>query len=141
MVQNMKKQKRITLKKEYICEIRNLLPILRREEKAYLQGIEKAIDDFISEEEEPSLCTLEDYYSIFGKPRDVIQEYYSCIEGELIYSCVKRRRLIQKGVLAIGTLLCLGIVFSYVLLLREHQSVMRQETVYITQQFTWEENP
>lgn len=137
----MRDQETKALIRSYLQEIQNLLPILRREEKAYLRGMEQTIEDYISGDESPILDTLEDFHSAFGKPRDVVQAYCSGIEGDSFYSCIKVRRLAQKVFLALGVLFILFSVTGFILLFQEHHMIMRQETIYADTQVTLEENP
>lgn len=129
----MNPQKNEALKKTYLNEVRSLFPILRKEEKVFLQKMEANVDDFLENEEAPSdLGSMEGFYKTFGEPKDVVYQYYSALDLEPLFSAVRMRRFLKILLLSLLGLVSAVSIFICILLYQEHLSFMRSEPVFIT---------
>lgn len=129
----MNPQKNEALKKTYLNEVRSLFPILRKEEKVFLQKMEANVDDFLENEEAPSdLGSMEGFYKTFGEPKDVVYQYYSALDLEPLFSAVRMRRFLKILLLTFLGLVSAISIFICILLYQEHLSFMRSEAVFIT---------
>ena len=109
-----------SLQTKYLKEIRSLLPILRREEKEYLRKMAENIEE-TRLIENVDLETLDDYYKVFGEPKDIIHQYYTEMDMNSFYKIISRRRLIRQitGFVCILTL-CLA-VFECIIRYQEYK--------------------
>ena len=66
------------IKEEYINEIKFLFPDIRKEERQYLQGLSKNIDEYLDTGEHfDEMSSKESFYLFFGNPSDIVHQYYS----------------------------------------------------------------
>lgn len=68
---------------QYIHEIRFLFPSYTKQEKAYVNKLKKSVLEYI---EESGCSSKEELYQTFGKPEEVVMNYYSsCDFPEIIH--------------------------------------------------------
>lgn len=129
----MSLRKNESLKKTYLNEVRSLFPILRKEEKVFLQKMESNIDDFLENEATPAdSASMEGFYKAFGEPKEVVYQYYSVMDLEPLFSAVRMRRFLKLLLLSLLGLVSAVSIFICILLYQEHLSFMREEAVFIT---------
>ena len=129
----MKKENEMNcMKREYLNEIKLLFPTMHKNEKRYLQGLSKNIDEYLNNNDDPDkLSTKETFYSFFGSPTDVVHQYFSGMDTESFCSYLKLRKLKRCVLLTLCTLILASTIIIDILLWQEHLSVMRSEIVSV----------
>lgn len=92
--------------KQYLKQIRNLLPLYRKEERLFLSQLKNAVEDFV---EENSGCTFDDIVQRFEEPQTVVYNYLSALDPAELCKKVSLRRYVQRG---IALLLLLTAIFT-----------------------------
>lgn len=112
--------------KTYISNVKVMFPVMGKSEKRYVKTLSLNVDDFLEDATESSLETL---YKEFGRPEEVIKEYYDNTDTEKIIKRIKVSKYKRRffGVLAI-CLLISTVVFNY-MLYSEHQAFMRESEI------------
>lgn len=91
--------------KEYISEIKALFPIKRKEERDYIKKIIADVEDYC---EEANVTTKQELYENYGKPNDVVNNYFSTVDTEYIAKQISTKRLLKTfviGLLVLATVL------------------------------------
>lgn len=89
--------------KQYFKQIKLLLPLRRKKEKQFLKEFQENIADFVDLNPD---CSLDDIYSHFGRPQDVVRDYLSTMDSADLCKqvCVRKR---VKHAAAMILVLCL----------------------------------
>ncbi len=117
--------------KQYIHEVKALFPSKGKKERDYLKKLRITIDEYCEEEH---INNKQAIYEKYGKPIDIVYDYYSALDTEVI---VKKIRLasffkIFISVLVLAALLS-ALAFSY----RQYQLHLidlRQEMVGVEEE-------
>lgn len=103
---------------------------MRKEEWAYLHRMEATLDERLDAGDSSSLTCMEDFYTEFGNPRDVIHFYLSEMDLKSFYSIISIRCFLKRvGVFLCALVLVAAIFFGYAFW-QEHQSSIRSEAVF-----------
>ena len=92
-------------KKQYMKRVRALFPVYGIPERRFLKGLENSLEEYLLEHPAASLSDFEDR---FGAPHDVVREYVSNIDVDILY----RRLEIAKYV----RMVCIGALLAITLL-------------------------
>ena len=84
--------------KQYLKQIRNLLPLYRKEERLFLSQLKNAVEDFV---EENSGCTFDDIAQRFEEPQTVVYNYLSALDPAELCKKVSLRRYVQRGIIVL----------------------------------------
>lgn len=103
---------------------------MRKEERTYLRHMETTIDEFLDASDSATLSCTEDFYKVFGEPREVIQNYYSGMNIESFCSVISTRRFLKRIGIFLCSLMLAATIFWGYLFWQEHQSSMRSEAVF-----------
>lgn len=98
--------------KLYLKQIKLLLPIKRKEEKAFLQQLQSAVEEFV--EDNPN-CTMEDIIERFEDPQTVVHNYISTIDPQKLCKGISIRKYIQRGIIIILLLATLFTAYRMIL--------------------------
>lgn len=112
--------------KEYISEIKALFPIKRKEERDYIKKIIADVEDYC---EEANVTTKQELYENYGKPNDVVNNYFSTVDTEYIAKQIRVTGFIKT---AVAVLLVLATVATSALCLHFYnvkQKMLREEVV------------
>lgn len=117
--------------KLYLKQIKLLLPIKRKEEKAFLQQLQSAVEEFV--DDNPN-CTMEDIIERFEDPQTVVYNYISTIDPQKLCKGISIRKYIQRGIIIILLLATLFtayrmILFYDVYLEAKNTNIVTEETV------------
>lgn len=126
MAQNLNKEVNL-----YLKQIKLLLPIKRKEEKAFLSQLKSAIEDFV--DDNPS-CTIEDILERFEDPQTVVYNYISTIDPHKLCKTIALKKYIQRGIIIILLLAALFTAFRMALFYDLYQeakntNMVTEETV------------
>lgn len=92
--------------RQYLKQIRNLLPLYRKEERLFLSQLKNVVEDFV--EDHPG-CTFDDIVQRFEEPQTVVYNYLSALDPAELCKKVSLRRYIQRGIIV---LLLLATIFT-----------------------------
>jgi hypothetical protein len=94
--------------KQYLREIRNLLPCDSAQKKRYIAGLNESIQPYIQEHPDTTLDTL---YSIFGTPGSIAEDYLNNADALDISRRVSKKRIIILGlVILVAVVIIIGSV-------------------------------
>ena len=117
-----------SLSQKYVQEVKMLFPILRKEEKDYLKKMKQNLDDYC---ENIPIQSIEDLYNEFGKPQDVVYDYFSITDIASLISSIHIQKIMRRVICFACAVALIGVSFYCILLYQEHTSFMRQEAVFI----------
>ena len=125
---------------QYLKEIKNLLPLLRQQEKEYFHKMKENMYEVLESDESLTLFSKEDCYRIFGYPNDIIHQYYSSMDVASYASAVNLSKLKNRIMIAIGCV-TLAIAFSLLATMwQAHKVFTSQEIFFETSEITEETN-
>ena len=120
------------LEKKYINEISALFPLVSKQEKTYLKKMKEIIDDTLSDEAVPPPEKIEDFYSLFGEPYEIVHQYLSEMDKDTFQNILKLKKIKKTMLFSLFGIMCsLAILFS-ILLIRVHLNVMETLPAYTT---------
>lgn len=79
--------------KEYISEIKALFPIKRKPEKDYIKKIADDVADYC---EEANVTSKQELYDNYGRPNDVVNNYFATVDTEYIVKQISTKRLLKN---------------------------------------------
>ncbi len=124
----MKTQTKNNFSKKYMDDVKTLFPIIRKSEKAYLRQMKQNIADYC---EQSTVSSVDELYEEFGKPQDVVYDYFSMMDITQLLSHIHLRRTIKHFFTAICAIVFAIALFVTAILYQEHLEVMRQEVIFI----------
>ena len=125
---------------QYLKETKSLLPLLRRQEKEYFDKMEENLHEVLESDESMTLSSMEDCYRIFGRPNEIIHQYYSGLDVASYASAVSLSKLRNRIMIAaVSVMLVLGLSLL-VIMWQAHQSFLREEVFFKTTEITEELN-
>lgn len=123
----MKSNNNSVLIKKYMRNVKGLFPIMRKNERLYLKKMKQNVDDYC---EYTSVSSMEELYGEFGKPQDIVYNYYSMIDTESLFSYIRLRRLLKYLLVSMCVILFAFTIYVCALLYIEHTIFIRQEAVF-----------
>ena len=114
--------------KQYISQVKLLLPTIGKSEKNYLTTLTSNLEDFC---EDTSPQTMDDLYKEFGSPVDTVNSYISTLPTETL---IKRSRTSKYIRCLIVALIIMFACITSIFAITYYQSfqVFKQEAVYFT---------
>ncbi len=118
--------------KQYLKEIKNLLPVYGRREKAFVAMIKTSVLEIYSESNTVSYDIL---CNEFGKPKDIVINYFAEADDEEFYKRIRFSSIVKTAVGCIAAIAVAVAVFESILLYDSYQkgaaSVFTQEVIMI----------
>ena len=114
--------------KQYISQVKLLLPTIGKSEKNYLTTLTSNLEDFC---EDTSPQTMDDLYKEFGSPVDTVNSYISTPPTETLIKRIRTSKYIRCLIVALIIMFaCITSIFA----ITYYQSfqVFKQEAVYFT---------
>ncbi len=114
--------------KQYISQVKLLLPTIGKSEKNYLATLTSNLEDFC---EDTSPQTMDDLYKEFGSPVDTVNSYISTLPTETLIKRIRTSKYIRCLIVALIIMFaCITSIFA----ITYYQSfqVFKQEAVYFT---------
>lgn len=114
--------------KQYISQVKLLLPTIGKSEKNYLVTLTSNLEDFC---EDTSPQTMDDLYKAFGSPVDTVNSYISTLPTETLIKRIRTSKYIRCLIVALIIMFaCITSIFA----ITYYQSfqVFKQEAVYFT---------
>ena len=113
--------------KEYIAEIKSFFPIYRKPERVFIKKLTLDIEDFCEESNTSSKNILYDKY---GKPHDIVNNYFSSIDTKYIVKQIRISRYIKLFIAVLLVLATIATSSWCVFTYRDHQITARQEIFF-----------
>ena len=113
--------------KIYIGNVNAMFPIMGKSEKRYVKTLSLNVDDFLEDATESSLETL---YKEFGRPEEVIKEYYENTDTEKIIKRIKISKYKKRFFAVLTVCLLISTVIFCSVLYSEHQAFMKQGIIF-----------
>ena len=114
--------------KQYISQVKLLLPTIGKSERNYLATLTSNLEDFC---EDTSPQTMDDLYKEFGSPVDTVNSYISTLPTETLIKRIRTSKYIRCLIVALIIMFaCITFIFA-ITNYRSFQ-VFKQETVYFT---------
>jgi hypothetical protein len=114
--------------KQYISQVKLLLPTIGKSEKNCLTTLTSNLEDFC---EDTSPQTMDDLYKEFGSPVDTVNSYISTLPTETLIKRIRTSKYIRCLIVALIIMFaCITSIFA----ITYYQSfqVFKQEAVYFT---------
>ena len=114
--------------KQYISQVKLLLPTIGKSEKNCLTTLTSNLEDFC---EDTSPQTMDDLYKEFGSPVDTVNSYISTLPTETLIKRIRTSKYIRCLIVALIIMFaCINSIFA----ITYYQSfqVFKQEAVYFT---------
>lgn len=112
--------------KQYIREVKALFPSKGKKERMYLKKLAEQINEICEEE---NIIDKQALYNRYGKPIDVVYEYYSSLDTEAIVKKIRFASAIKISAVVIVALVALAAVVYSLMVYQEHLKAMREEAV------------
>ena len=114
--------------KQYISQVKLLLPTIGKSEKNYLTTLTSNLEDFC---EDTSPQTMDDLYKEFDSPVDTVNSYISTLPTETLIKRIRTSKYIRC---LIVTLIIMFACIISIFAITYYQSfqVFKQEAVYFT---------
>lgn len=116
--------------KRYLKEIRNLLPVYGRKEKAFVMMIKTSILETYGTE---STVGYDMICSEFGSPKEIVISYFAEVDDDELYKRVRFSKLIKIAAIFIVLIVAATAVFKSILL---YDSYKKSVDAIITQEVT-----
>ena len=114
--------------KQYISQVKLLLPTIGKSEKNYLTTLTSNLEDFC---EDTYTQTIDNLYKEFGSPVDTVNSYISTLPTETLIKRIRTSKYIRCLIVALIIMFaCITSIFA----ITYYQSfqVFKQEAVYFT---------
>ena len=114
--------------KQYISQVKLLLPTIGKSERNYLATLTSNLEDFC---EDTSPQSMDDLYKEFGSPVDTVNSYISTLPTETLIKRIRTSKYIRCLIVALIIMFaCITSIFA----ITYYQSfqVFKQEAVYFT---------
>lgn len=100
-----------TVTRQYIREVKTLFPSRGKQEREYIKKLAITIDEFCEEEQ---VETKQSVYEKYGKPIDIVHDYYSALDTVAIVKRIRLTSTIKFGMVSlIGIALIAAIIYSF----------------------------
>lgn len=112
--------------KEYISEIKALFPIKRKPEKDYIKKVAADIKDYCEEE---NVTSKQNLYDNYGRPNDVVNNYFATVDTEYVVKQIKTTKYIKTFVIVLLVLATIATSVFCITLYSEYQLFKEQEQI------------
>ena len=116
--------KRNRLIKKYISVCKSLFPAIGKPEREYLKKLKK---DIIESTYHISLDSIDDLYSQFGTPEEILKNYYLMYDTSILIEKVRSATIIRHVVSFILVFLIIGIMYYVFYLYNTYTSIAYSE--------------
>ena len=128
-IKGMKKKVNKEIKR-YLKEIRNLLPVYGRKEKAFVMMIKTSILETYGTE---STVGYDMICSEFGSPKEIVMSYFAEVDDDELYKRIRFSRAVKIAAVCIVAIVVTVAVFKSALI---HDSYKKSVDAIITQEVT-----
>ena len=112
-----------TYTKQYIREVKALFPSKGKKERDYLKKLSITIDEYCEEEQ---INNKQDIYKKYGKPIDIVYDYYSALDTEAIVKKIRLAGFIRLGLVL---LIIIALIATTIYAIAKYDSHIQMETM------------
>ena len=109
--------------KQYIREVKSLFPSKGKQERDYLKKLSITIDEYCEEEQ---INNKQDIYKKYGKPIDIVYDYYSALDTEAIVKKIRLAGFIRLGLVL---LIIIALIATTIYAIAKYDSHVQMETM------------
>lgn len=114
--------------KEYISEVKTLFPIMGKNERKYINKLAENIDSYCEEE---NITSKQDLYQNYGKPNEVVYNYYTTVDTQNIVKRIKISKYIKIFIAVLLVLVVIATTIYCVIFSNEYLMALREEMVNV----------
>ena len=107
--------------KQYICEVKSLFPSKGKQERDYLKKLSITIDEYCEEEQ---INNKQAIYEKYGKPIDIVYDYYSALDTEAIVKKIRLAGFIRLGLVL---LIIIALIATTIYAIAKYDSHVQME--------------
>lgn len=111
---------------EYIGEVKHLFPMIGKDERNYLKDLRENILNFCDLKR---ISQKDDIAEEYGKPNEVVNEYFSSIDVENVVKKIKLSKLIRFAIIALLIIAFLALSVFSIYKYEIYQMALRTEIV------------
>lgn len=114
------------ISKQYIKEVKAMFPVKSKNERLYLKKLTMDVEMLC---EEVNITSKEELYEKYGKPVDVVAEYFATVDTDYVFKKLRISKYIKALVAVfITAILVLSLIYSFKIY-GEYQIAKSQEVV------------
>ena len=99
------------ISKEYIKEVKAMFPVKGKKERLYLKNLARDVEMLCEEE---NITSKEELYEKYGKPIEVVAEYFATVETDYVLKKLRISRHIKALVaIVITAILITTLIYSF----------------------------
>ena len=117
-----------SLCKQYISEVKLLLPAIGKSEKNYLASLTSTLEDFC---DDTSPQTIDDLYQEFGTPVDTVNSNISTLSIAELTKRIQIRKYIRHVIYFFAIVISCFSIFLSILAYHTYQILKEQEAVFV----------
>lgn len=114
--------------KAYVSQIKAILPIWGKKEKAFVKKLHDNLCDYC---EDKNVTVIDELYKSYGTPQEIVFEYISLMEPEVISKRINTAKFFRVLVVGLLTLALVATSVFGMYMLAEYQAFSRQEGVVV----------
>lgn len=99
-----------------------------KEEKKYVNKLKLNIESFC---EEADITSKQELYENYGKPHEVVSDYYSSVDTDYIIKRIRISKYIKALIIAIIALAIIAMSISCFIVFEAREIALRQEAVIV----------
>ena len=119
--------------KEYISDAKKFFPIMGKDERNYLHGLNGKLEEFC---EDKDISSKQELFEQYRQPYEIANDYYESVDTEKIIKKIKISKYVKTLIIVvilaisiISTAFCINLYYR-------HQSYIREEMVDSTEMAT-----
>ena len=114
--------------KTYIRNVKILFPIMGKSERNYINNLQNNLEEYCNE---VSISSIDELYSNFGTPKDVLNSYLNCADNDYLINNLHKTRIIKRFLL-IGFTIVLSVSIIYsIFLYNEYRTFKEEQAIFI----------
>lgn len=114
------------ISKQYIKEVKAMFPVKSKNERLYLKKLTMDVEMLC---EEVNITSKEELYEKYGKPVDVVAEYFATVDTDYVFKKLRISKYI-KALVAVTTAIIIVLTAMFATIRWQlHQMELREEVV------------
>lgn len=122
--------------RQYIKEVKTLFPIIRKPERTYLSKLTQTVEEYSEEE---NIDNIEELYSNFGYPNDVVNSYLSGMDLSVMYKNIRTAKWIQKFIIVLMVAVIIAVSIFAIVTYKNYKMDEREHEIFEQEQIFFKE--
>ena len=110
--------------RQYRSDIKSFFPIMGNPEKKYLFKLMRSVEDYCDEEH---VTTIEELYTGFGSPRDVVSTYLENADASFITKRIRVTKWVKRGIFTFLTIALIGVSIFGIVTYNQYITFMQEQ--------------